>query len=97
MFSNIALDILAAYVSSLSPINLSKKKRPYFDMDLQTLNGKRRELCFSKERYITFKELDESGDEGCMITSYDKIDKEILENDCTKVSKIALGFNEDTV
>lgn len=66
-------------------------------MDLQTLNGKRRELCFSKEKYITFKKLDESGDEGCMITSYDKIDNEILENDCIKVSKIALGFNEDTV
>ena len=38
-------------------------------MDLQTLNNKRRAVCFSKDRYIIFKELDESGEQGCIITS----------------------------
>ena len=34
-----------------------------------------------------------------MITSYDTNDNDILQNDCTKVSKIALDFNKakDTV
>ena len=68
-------------------------------MDLQTLNGKRRAVCFSKDRYIIFKELDESGEQGCMTTSYDTDDNDILMNDCNKVSKIALDFNKakDTV
>ena len=68
-------------------------------MDLHTLNRKRREVCFSKDRYIIFKELDESGEQGCIITSYDTNDNDILINDCTKVSKIALDFNKakDTV
>ena len=52
----------------------------------QTLSGKRR------------AELDESGEQGYMITSYDTNDNDILINDCTKVSKIALDINkaEDT-
>ena len=68
-------------------------------MDLQTLNGKIRAVCFSKDRYIIFKELDESGEQVCMIRSYDTNDNDILINDCTKVSKIALEFNQakDTV
>ena len=68
-------------------------------MDLQTLNGKRRAACFSKDRYIIFKELDESGEQGCMIASYDTNDNDILVNDCTKVPKIALDCNKakDTV
>ena len=61
-------------------------------MDLQTLNGKRRAVCFSKDRYIIFKELDESGEQGRMITSYDTNDNDILINDCTKVSKICIRF-----
>ena len=63
------------------------------------MNGKRRAVCFSKDRYIIFKELDECDEQGCMITSYDKNDNDILINDCTKVSKIALDFNKakDTV
>ena len=78
---------------------MKKKKRPYFDMDLQMLNVKRRAVCFSKDRYIIFKELDESGEQGCMITSYETNDNNILINYCTKVSKIALDFNKakDTV
>ena len=63
-------------------------------MDLQTLNGKKRAACFTKDRYIIFKELDESGEQGCMITSYDTNDNDILMNDCNKVSKIALDFNK---
>ena len=58
-------------------------------MDLQTLNGKGRAVCFSKDRYIISKELDESGEQGCMITSYDTNDNDILINDCTNVPKIA--------
>ena len=60
--------------------------------DIQTLNGKRRAVCFSKDRYTIFKELDESGEQGCMITSYDTDDNDILINGCTKVPKIALDF-----
>ena len=59
-------------------------------MDLQTLNGERRAVCFSKEGYIIFEELDESGGQGCMITSYDTNDNDILINCCTKVSKICI-------
>ena len=68
-------------------------------MDLQTLNGKRRAVCFSKDRYIIFKELDESGEQGCMIKSYHTNDNNILINHCTKVSKITLDFHKtkDTV
>ena len=66
-----------------------------FDMILfwyePTNVGKRRAVCFSKDRYIIFKELDESGEQGCMILSYDANDNDILINDCTKVSKIALS------
>ena len=85
---------MEAYVSSLSPIKLSKKQSV-----LQTLNGKGRAVCFSKDRCIICKELDESGEQGCMITSYDTNDNDILINDCTKVSKTALDFNKakDTV
>ena len=63
-------------------------------MDLQRLNGKRRAVCLSKDRYIVFKELDGSGELDCMITSYDTNDNDILINDCTKVSKLALDFNK---
>ena len=63
-------------------------------MDLQTLNGKRRAVCFSKDIYIIFKELGEGGEQDCMITSYDTNDNNIIINDCTKVSKIALDFNK---
>ena len=68
-------------------------------MGLQTFNGKRRAVCFSKNRCIIFKELDESGQQDYMITSYDTNDKDILINDYTKVSKLALAFNKakDTV
>ena len=68
-------------------------------MDLQTLNGKRRAVCLSNSRYIILKELDKSGEQGCMITSYDTNDDDILINNCTKVSKITLDFNKvkDTV
>ena len=58
------------------------------------LNGKRRAVCFSKDTHIIFKELDESGEQGCMITSYDTNDNDILINNCTKVSKVALDFNK---
>ena len=86
-------------MSHLYVITYKTIKRPYFDMNLQTLNGKRGAVCFSKDRYIIFKELDESGEQGCMITSYDTNDNDILINDCTKVSKIVLDFNKakDTV
>ena len=63
-------------------------------MDLPTLNGKRRAVCFSKERYMIFKELGESGEQCFMITSYDTDDSDILINDCIKVSKIPLNFNK---
>ena len=63
-------------------------------MDLQTLNGKRRAVCLSNSRYIILKELDKSGEQGCMITSYDTHDDDILINNCTKVSKITLDFNK---
>ena len=63
-------------------------------MDLQTLDGKRRAVCFSKDRYMIFKELDESGEQGCMIISYDTNDNDILMNDCTKTSKIPFEFNK---
>ena len=68
-------------------------------MGLQTFNGKRRAVCFSKNRYIIFKELDGSGEQGYMITSYDTNDSNILINDYTKMSKLALDFNKakDTV
>ena len=68
-------------------------------MGLQTFNGKRRAVCFSKNRCIIFKELDESGQQDYMITSYDTNDKDILINDYTKVPKLALAFNKakDTV
>ena len=81
-------------MSHLYVITYKTIKRPYFDMNLQTLNGKRGAVCFSKDRYIIFKELDESGEQGCMITSYDTNDNDILINDCTKVSKIVLDFNK---
>ena len=55
-------------------------------MELQTLNGKRRAFCFIKDRYIIWKELDENGEQGCMITSCYKNDNDILINDYTKVS-----------
>ena len=86
-------------MSHLYVITYKTIKRPYFDMSLQTLNGKRGAVCFSKDRYIIFKELDESGEQGCMITSYDTNDNDILINDCTEVSKIVLDFNKakDTV
>ena len=84
---------MEGYVSSLSPIKLSRKtKRPYFDMDLQTSNGKKRAVCFCKDRYRIFKELDESGDQGCVILSYDQGDNDIIINDSSKVSKSALNF-----
>ena len=47
-----------------------------------------------KNRYIIFKELDESGEQGYMITFYDTNDNDILINDYTKVSKLALVFNK---
>ena len=48
---------------------------------------------------IIFKELDESCEQGRMITSYDTNFNDILTNDCTKVPKTALCFNKakDTV
>ena len=63
-------------------------------MDLQTLNGKRRAVCFGKDIYIIFKELGAGGEQYCMITSYDTNDNNIIITDCTKVSKIALDFNK---
>ena len=68
-------------------------------MDVQTLNGKRRPLWFSKDTYIIFKEPDGSGEQSYMTTYYNTNDSDILINDCTKVSKIALDFNKakDTV
>ena len=46
-------------------------------MDLQRLNGKRRAVYFSKDTYIIFKELAESGKQGYMITSYNTNDNDI--------------------
>ena len=68
-------------------------------MNLQTLNGKRWAICFSKDIYIIFREPEESSKQGCLITIYNTNDNNILINDCTKVSKIALDFNKakDTV
>ena len=61
-------------------------------MDIQTCNGKKRAVCFCKDRYRIFKELDESGDQGCVILSYDQGDDDIIINDSSKVSKSVLNF-----
>ena len=58
------------------------------------MNYKRGAVCYSKNRYIIYKELDESRKQGCLITPYNTNDNDILIDDCTKVSKIALDFDK---
>ena len=43
-------------------------------------------------RYIIYKKLDESAEQGCMITSYDANDNNILINDCTKALLTKLHY-----
>ena len=66
------LGIVSGYISSLSTIKQSNRKRPkpttFFDTDIQ-MNPitKVRGVCFCKDRYPIFKELNNSSSTGCTL------------------------------
>ena len=58
----------AGHVSNLSPIKMSKNETNYFDMELQTLSGRRKWVVyFTKQRYDLFRKVNESQTEGVII------------------------------
>ena len=66
------LDIVSGYMSSLSRIKQSNRKRAkpttFFDMDIQMdPTTKVRAVCFCKDRYEIFKELNSSSSTGCTL------------------------------
>ena len=65
-------------------------------MDIQTNIGKRRAVCFSKDRYIIFKGLHGSDDSGCVIRHYVRSQDDILINDSCVVCKVSVDFEKLT-
>lgn len=66
-------------------------------MELQVDHEKKiRAVCFSKDRYPIFKELNDSSSSGCMIKRFTKSDEDVMIDDQSTISKIDLSFDKCT-
>ena len=93
------LDIVSGYISSLSPIKQSNRKRAkpttFFDMDIQMdLTTKVWAICFCKDRYPIFKELNSSSSTGYTLKFFSQPYEDILINGNSVVQKKSLNFEK---
>ena len=62
-------------------------------MDIHTNNGIKR-VCFCKDRYQIFEELNNSTTAGCVLKNVKKNSDDILINDSSKIRKMELDFDK---
>ena len=87
-------DDILGYVPLLSPIKSFEKKRPYFDTDIQTKNGKKQAVCFCKDRCQKLEELKNSTTTGCVLKNVRKNSNDILINHSSNIRMMELDFNK---
>ena len=76
----------------MSPIKLSKKNKPYFNLNIEENGGVRQAVCFSPTKKKLFDEANIK-DAGLSITgSKISSDGTVLINESTKVKIETLGF-----
>ena len=95
------LDIVSEYISSLSPIKQSNRKRTkpttFFDMEIQIgPTTKVRAAWFCKNRCPIFKELNSRLSTGCTLKFFSQTYEDILINDKTVVYRKNLNFEKSS-
>ena len=63
-------------------------------MDINTKNGIKRAVCFCKDCYQIFQELNNSTTAGCVLKNVKKSSDDILINDSSKIRKMELDFDK---